>query len=43
MSRKDDEDQTYGKGNCEVWDDSDIDYANYTDDDVDKVARTSVP
>jgi hypothetical protein len=36
------EDQTYDKGNCEVWDDSDFDYANYADDDVDKEARTSV-
>ena len=40
---KDDEDQTYDKGNRKVWDDTDIDYANYADDDVDKEARTSVP
>jgi len=42
-TRRDDEDQTNDKGNCEVWDDTDIDYANYTDNDVDKEARTSVP
>jgi hypothetical protein len=42
VTRKD-EDRTYDKGNREVWDDSDNDYANYAYDDVDKEARTSVP
>ena len=42
-TRNDYEDQTHDKGNCEVWEDTGIDYENYADDNVNKEARTSVP